>query len=75
MDDWGYDAEAEVAGCEKEVARLEREIEKLRDIARDDALERWRIWEDGFKAGLHTVNGEHRKNPYTPPLAEKLETT
>jgi hypothetical protein len=26
--------------------------------------ERFKVWEDGFLAGLHSVNGEHRKNPY-----------
>jgi hypothetical protein len=27
--------------------------------------ERFKIWEDGFMAGMHSVNGERRKNPYT----------
>ena len=26
--------------------------------------ERFKIWEDGFLAGLHSVNGEHRANPF-----------
>lgn len=26
--------------------------------------ERAKVWEEGFLAGLHTVNGEHQKNPY-----------
>lgn len=26
--------------------------------------ERFKIWEDGYMAGLVTVNGGHRKNPY-----------
>ena len=26
--------------------------------------ERFKIWEDGFMAGMVSVNGEHRKNPY-----------
>ncbi len=89
MDDWGYDAEAEVAGCEKEVARLEKELERrlqeihnLQDDLRDANAGRWRIWEEGFKAGQTVVNGAlinfalatYPKNPYTPPPAAKLET-
>jgi hypothetical protein len=73
MDDLGMDMDAELTGCEREVARLEKEISNLQDDLRDTKIERWRIWEDGFKEGMKSIYGLPGKNPYTPPIVAKLE--
>jgi len=36
-------------------------VSEAKRLAEND---RFKIWEDGFMAGLVSVNGEHRKNPY-----------
>lgn len=42
----------------------EPESHPMDDAERLAENERFKIWEDGYMAGLVTVNGAHRKNPY-----------
>ena len=40
------------------------EADAIAEAKRMAENERFKIWEDGYMAGLVTVNGGHRKNPY-----------